>query len=60
MKSHLVYSFELQEGDRIFEDNHLTKVLAVVRNKKYIVIHLTDGQILRVDRNKTFDKVTEI
>ena len=60
MKSHLVYSFELQAGDRIFEDNHLTKVLAVVRNKKYIVIHLTDGKILRVDKNRTFDKVTEI
>lgn len=57
MKSHLVYSFELQKGDKIFEDNELTRVIAVVRNKKKIIIHLSNGRTLKADKTESFNKV---
>lgn len=60
MKSHLVYSFELQAGDKIFEDHEFTKVINVVHKKMKVVIHLSNGKTYTVDRKTSFNKVIEL
>lgn len=57
MKSHLVYSFELQVGDKVKLDNEITHVIGVAQNKKKVIIHLSNGKTLKVGRDESFEKV---
>lgn len=60
MKSHLVYSFELKEGDKIFEDNEFTRVERVLIKPKTVTVTFTNGQVYRVDKQTSFNLVDEL